>query len=420
MKRITFTLSTNRSGPVVRRTVSSLSKLLTRYGHECNLLIIDKTPGAETIQWLKGENSLFEAFVNVLELDAQAIYKIELEKADYLKEAEVELDRDSIQRTRVQMVLAIMHFRKDIEGTILWQLDDDMVFEYSTGEIPFPDVVEKVITFNNQFPDVDASSGTGFHTPPLPILLYLEKNLKDLIDGRPLPLKGLSTSPNYYHDLYPDLKFWETTPKIERSEKDVYYLLLQILSGDPMFRPIPDEFFEPEKPWHRGGNFILFNMDIALSLPHLALHYRGLISRRSDMIHARLLHDAGFKLSGIALGLYHYRERNQNPDFLKIKLEYLRDALGAIAVRFLEDEVAAFDRLIQHQLHIDRLIALAEKLNKNFNSSLTEDLIIVLGETKKELSIWETEELKSSLSMLRKRYDYLLDKFKKRRKLAQG
>jgi len=74
MKRITFTLSTNRSGPVVRRTVSSLANLLTRYGHECNLLIIDKTPGAETLQWLKEENSLFGAFINVLQLDAQAIW----------------------------------------------------------------------------------------------------------------------------------------------------------------------------------------------------------------------------------------------------------------------------------------------------------------------------------------------------------
>jgi hypothetical protein len=412
MTGITFTLTTNHFGPVVCRTITSLAGFLNRFNYRCNLLIIDKSPGSKVLGWLDGEKGLNDTFVKVLKLDYKDILGIEQGNLDYITNAEVDLERDSIQRSRVQMILAVMHYRKEIEGSILWQLDDDMVFEYQESECPFPDVVEKVLAFHKQHPEVDAATGTGFHTPPLPVLLYMEKNLKDLVTGRPLPLKGLSTSPSYYHDLYTDSEFPESLQVVERSHIEVDFLFRQILSGDPVFRPIPEAFFEPEKPWHRGGNFILFNLEAVLAMPHLAVHHRGLTSRRSDMIHARLLHEAGFKISGIPLGLFHFREQQQAPNFTKLKLEYLRDTLGAVAVRFLDKEETAFERLLQHREHIDRLSTLVTILKQIYRSALADELLITLEEIRHELSEWQEEELSISLVALKNKYYGFLKKFK--------
>ena len=411
MIKISFTLTTKHFGPVVRRTLSSLAVFIKRFNHKCNLLIIDKSPGAEVLKWLNTDRNLRESFTNVLQFDIEGICNAELRNLDYIIEAEVDLKTDSIQRSRIQMILAITHYRNEIEGSIIWQLDDDMVFEYQENERLFPDVVEKVIAFQGQHPDVDAATGTGFHTPPLPVLLYLEKNLKDLISGRPLPLKGLYTSPAYYHDLYVDSGLLEPTQFVKRSEIEVDHLFRQLLSGDPVFRPIPDVFFKPEKPWHRGGNFILFNIEAALAFPHLAVHHRGLTSRRSDMIHARLLFESGFKLSGIPLGLYHFREQHQAPNFTNLKFEYLRDALGAVAVRFIDNEETAFERLRQHREHIDRLTSLVKTLRQNYHSVLADELLLTLAEIQHELSEWEGKEISISLSALKNKYYSFLKKF---------
>jgi hypothetical protein len=409
---ITFTLTTKIFGPVVRKTITSLAQNIQRFNHSCNLLIIDKSKNAETLEWLNTKSNLLDIFTKVLQLNSQEIQEIEQQNSIYIRNAQVDLEQDSIQRSRVQLILAISHFRSEINGSIIWQLDDDMVFDYVENERPFPDIIGKVISFHLNNPEVDAATGTGFHTPPLPVLLYLEKNLKDLIAGKPLPKTGLSTSPSYYHDLYSDFDFTQKGPKVERTQTEFENLLQQILSGKPVFRPIPDAFFEPEKPWHRGGNFILFNLEAALALPHLAVHYKGLTSRRSDMIHARLLHEAGFVISGIPMSLYHFRDQSLLPDFTKLKLEYLRDALGAASVRFIDEEEAALKRLSQHKAHIDRLIGLVQPLVQNTGSTLTYELLKTLEEVRNELNSWHEDELTASFLHLKNNYYLFLTRFK--------
>ena len=202
MKEITFIVSTHFFGPVVQRALMSLSQNIKRFSHACNLLILDKSPGAAALNWLGKEDSIRGAFSKVFQLNTTAIHDLESENIEYLQNAEVEVEKDSIQRTRVQMLLAIRHFSEEIEDSILWQLDDDMVFDYHDSDIPFPDVIGKVLAFHHENPEVDAATGTGFHTPPLPVMLYLEKNLNDLFAGKPIPLQGISTAPEYYHALY--------------------------------------------------------------------------------------------------------------------------------------------------------------------------------------------------------------------------
>lgn len=410
-KEITFTISSNLHGPVVQRTLTSLSKNISQYGHICNLLILDKSPDSSITNWLGQEISVNRTFSKVLQMDITSIHGLEKDNIEYLQRASVKIDIDSIQRTRIQMLLAIRHFSNEIANSIIWQLDDDMVFEYQDEGMIFPDVIEKVLRFHNEYPTVDAATGTGFHTPPLPVLLYAEKNLKDLLSGKPLPDRGVSTSPFYYHDLYPELEIEEISQMVKWSRYEFENLFTLILSGDPLFRPIPDLFFEPEKSWHRGGNFIFFNLKAAIAMPHLAVHFRSLISRRSDMIHARLLHDAGFALARIPLGLHHFRDTHLTPDLPKLKLEYLRDALGAIAVRYLENEQSAFYRLADHIAHIHRLILLANDIKSSYQFPLLQDFLSTLNEILTELTTWKSEDLKASLIELKNNYNSLLNSF---------
>lgn len=412
MTPITFTLTTKTFGPVVKRTITSLAKNLQRFGYRCNLLIIDKSVNANTLEWLNQEIDVVHAFNKVFKLNNQQILQIENDSMVYIWNAEIDFEQDSIQRSRIQMNLAISYFRDEIKDDTIWQLDDDMVFDYTENKKNFPDVIGQVISFRKNNPTVDAATGTGFYTPPIPILLYLEKNLIDLITSKPIPSRGLSTSPNYYHDLYEDLEFPTTFAKVERTKEEFEYLLQQILTGNPVFRPIQDGFFLPEKPWHRGGNFIIFNLEAAVTFPHLSVHYRGLTSRRSDMIHARLLHEAGFKISGIPMSLFHFRDQNLLPDFTKLKLEYLRDALGAIAVRFLDKEEVAFKRLGEHKAHIDRIIALVKHINESIESLISVELLKTLHEIRNELELWNKDDLIILFTRLKTTYYSLISNFK--------
>lgn len=404
MNGLCFSIVTYQFTPAIRRALTSLSQNLRKNQHSCGLLLLDKSQGAEVLQWLEQERSIKNTFEQTYLLNIEAIHSLENQNREWLDAAGVDHSRDSIQRARIQMLLATRQFRHELEGSIIWQLDDDMVFEYPETGREFPDVVAEVIDFHKAHPDVDAATGTVFHAPPLPVFLYLEKNLGDLLKCRPIPESLAATGPGYYHDLYPDPPDNGDVQKVVRDAAETEDLFAEILAGNPVFRPIPEVLFTPEAPWHRGGNFIIFNMEVALAFPHLAVQFRGITSRRSDMIHARMLQDAGFRLKGIPVGLYHNRESMGKPDLSRLSQEYLRDTLGAVAVRSLDSLPAAMKRLEEHKAHVQRLREIASAFSHNFPCALALELMNALSSVQQELDKWGGEALSQVLSALKERY----------------
>lgn len=406
MRRIWFCIVSCGGWNEVEPTLRSLTENLQRYKHrDCGLMLLDKSSEGVILAGLNA-SGILNAFGEFVGLGWTEIEALERTYSEVMASADVDLSQDSIQRARIQLLLATKSRWEAVKDCILWQLDDDLLFQYDTpGMGAFPDVVGQMLSFHEANPQVAAATGTVFGVPPLPVLSYLGKNLQDLLGGRVKGELEPAHDPSFYHDLYPD----SAMPAIGQTLEDeaVEDNLRRILSGDSVFRPISNVAFAPAEPWHRGGNFILFEARAAIALPHLALRYRGWVARRSDMVHAQMLQAIGFRLEGISLSLWHCREK-LGLNLERIGSDYLRDVLGAVTVRYIQSPTAAWNRLFEHRQHVERLLNLTALTNREFCSPIGISLMTMLEGVDEELSQWAPGELDQHLRLFLERRALLI------------
>lgn len=394
---------TKNNFETAQKTVQSIFQLCKALGEgRVRLLVLDKSDESKLGFWLADYipgRYIYEA--------KDAIIRRDEENQDLYARIGYELERDSIQRARIQMMLALRQRQGEVEG-IIWQIDDDMLFveaEWDGSKVirkSGRDFFGEIRAYKREFPHVDAAIGKCTYAPPLPILLYFLHQLEDLLLGRghnPV----LSTDPERYHDLY--FKQWEPSSPIKIDRVLLSSQIEAALRGMPLTRPILSGSENPlaESPQPtllRGANFIIFNRKAAECIPHLAFQFDGLISRRGDMVHAWMLSQMGFQVREIQLSLFHNRDF-PSIDIELICTEYLRDALGAIAFRYLVEPPNAMLRYESHLGHLQAILALLGRLGELQLESI--DLLSKrLGRALARVETWKGQKLLANLEKFKK------------------
>lgn len=355
-------LVTKNNNATVQRTVGSAARVCRRFFHrDVHLLVLDKSKEAGLERWLMEHwpnKLIYQGRAEVLERDRGygALYA----------EAGHDLEHDSVQRARIQLMLATKELGDRIDG-ILWQIDDDMCFQeaawdgHQVAVRQERDYFSEVRDYAAAYPAVDAVIGRCTNAPPLPALLYMRHQLMDMATGR-ASTPVLSTDGQSYHDLY-DLDSRELIGKVLNGRPS-FVPIQYLMSGAALTRPIingPEDALALKPPVSilRGGNFIIFNRSVAEACIHPGFCFAGRIARRSDMAHLWLLRRIGFNIRPIEISLFHDRKYEAHTP-TRLVDEYLEDALGAMAIRSLESMDAAMLRLMAHETHLHDLVALLE------------------------------------------------------------
>lgn len=389
---------TNCNLSAVQRSVRSAALVCRKYGHrDVHLLILDKSPSRSLERWLARHwpNSfIYQGQQEVLARDHS-------NRAWYF-EAGHDLERDSVQRARIQLMLATMELGKQLNG-ILWQIDDDMCFQeagWDGDRVTIGnarDYFSEVRAFAMRHPGVHAAIGRCTNAPPLPALLYMRHQLMDLALGH-VPAPVLSTDGQAYHDLYSMESRAEVAEVLACRPSAIP--LKQLMTGEALTRPIvsgPEESMAlgPRGSILRGGNFIIFERKVAEAFIHPGFRFGGRIARRSDMAHLWMLQRCGFDIRPVQISLFHDRRYEEaNPS--RLVGDYLDDVLGAVAIRSLESMNAAQERLRAHEEHMQDLVAMLEHLR-------AQPLALAIAEGLAELRGWEAAGLGNVLAEYRNR-----------------
>ncbi|MDA7762099.1 hypothetical protein N8927_02765 [Crocinitomicaceae bacterium] len=336
--------------------------------------IIDKSPN----QNLSLISDSFDIPVYVIPLFE--ILTLEDKYEQLLKEANCSRKIDSIQRTRIQQQIVVLELYSVFKKSIIWQVDDDMLFAQSR----FKDRDHSVHYHNNYFSEltllnselkeVDCLIGPSTFAPPIPSLLYCKTQLSLLFHKQ---LTDEDYSLKEYHDYYSE--------RTERSgqrltifpEEDVVDLTRKIILGHPITAFATKTGSEKDhlapSRLLRGGNFIILNPEI-FTVPHLGyVENDGLPARRSDMIHAHLLSERGFDIRDTNhFSLIHNRNFNSTTIHDCVE-KYHTDMIGSLLVQYLFKSPSDFrKRLKFHKGHIKDIIGLIKDLhgNKHFRDEI--------------------------------------------------
>ncbi len=347
--------------------------------HRVHIHILDKTILQEVSDILVQKEWNFETTV----CNKREIRTLETKYKVLIRSIRLNIERDSILRTRIQQFLYINNNKNIFEQSIIWQLDDDMLFHglrVKDGKLSyfnknyFQQLIQLYLTKGHE---IDAIIGGSSLVPPIPSFLYCESQLKDIIhrqhhigthqqvleQGYHDFENRLQNQQQHYLDLYPNL---DAISKVEFILKGIPVSRIT-LTDIGHLNPRPSQL-------HRGGNFIIFNPNI-LDIPHIGIPLKnGKPARRSDMIHALLLRDLNFNIMDIPyFSLIH--QRNFETVHLDASLKkYREDAYGALFVKYLTSgKKAFFERLQFYQKHLYRIVALLnnEKLKGHFSKEAT-------------------------------------------------
>ncbi len=402
-KKIWVCLATKNNEVVAKQTIEAIFELSELHQDDAiGLMVLDKSDSSTLKPWMN-ENYPDK---HILYQNRDQILSRDQTNSSLYQDLNYDLRQDSVQRARIQLLLASKDFWHEFRGGIIWQIDDDILLKEAVLEdsVLSPKLgrnfFQEARDYHRQHPNVDAAIGNYTNTPPLPILLYAEKQLGDLLkDQREASVtKEYFGETDNYHDLYPNKEFVSIPSKPGLHFLDQFSALMQ---GKAVTRPLLSQDHlgknaNPQRTLLRGGNFIIFNPIAALRFPHFSLQYDGLIGRRSDMIHAWMLSQKGFVIRGIDISLFHNRSF-PSLDFEKIANEYLSDALGAIAFRFLNSVDQSKQRFTQHKNHLKRLKKLSRQLVEQYPSGLTKDFSLMVGRTQQRLESWDWNTLKEAL-----------------------
>jgi hypothetical protein len=216
-----------------------------------------------------------------------------------------------------------------------------------------------------------------------------------------------------YHDYYMN-NDKKTYPLFLSNSKDEDAIVRDILIGKPVTRVSVAKKTNQkaqllDSKLLRGGNFIVFNLDV-FNIPHLGFSEKNNTpARRSDMIHAHLLSELGFEIRDTnQISLVHNRTFTE-ANIEKCSKKYFSDMIGALLIQYLYKGEKAFEeRLVFHQNHIKNIITLLSDSNhvemKNFEHEIKtlEQLDFQINSFEKSYFINEFEkfrELKNQLKL---------------------
>lgn len=419
-KPLWICLVTKNNPKGLSQTLYSICKQIQLYQEKnIRLLLIDKSEQSSLPSWIRQNETSFQ---KILFYDQVKLISLE-ENYQYLyQKVNCNLSCDSIQRTRIQLMMAILENQDIFNDTIIWQIDDDHSFETLTlknnqlERSTQRNFFYEARQFHRQHPHIDAAIGKCSFAPPIPRLLYIRKQLNDILNQHTSTIT--SAQENFeqdinYHDLYSSDE--EQTCILPIPEHMNYNELIHnLIQGVPITRPVvPGKECPlsktPEKNYLRGGNFIIFNLEIVLAFPHIAFGYQGFISRRSDMIHAWMLGQMGYHITDIDISLIHDRSFSEI-DFYSIQQDYISDLLGAAVFRFLLNGSSAAEKRIQaHIQHLEDLFVALKGLKQKRYHPLLEELQQHVSFLKEEISSWNQNNLREEMQQFKIFIHSLLD-----------
>ncbi|AMC11921.1 hypothetical protein Lupro_11875 [Lutibacter profundi] len=321
--------------------------------------------------------SKLESFpLNTKVIDLVGIQQLEKKHFNLFQKANCSTNIDSIQRARIQQQIYIIQNFETFKKSIIWQVDDDMLF----GRSEFKDnkhivsystnYFSKIVELYHQNNNVDAIISPSTYVPPIPSLLYCESQLNTFFNGKYTPKNSIIQSE--YHDYYNQNNYDNNYSIFLSNTERKTTIVKNILVG----KPITKISFEnnlssvpnfTKSNLLRGGNFIVFNPEI-FHIPHLGFSESNNIpARRSDMIHSHLLTEIGFQIKDVSyFSLVHNRTLS-NASIESSCEKYFSDMIGALLVSYLyKGETEFKNRLKFYQKHIKSILNL---LHQNINEN---------------------------------------------------
>lgn len=378
-KKIWFCFVTKDNRYIASKLVESIENQIKKFKtSEVNLLLIDKSTLHKKLSFN------MKLFQKVIYCNLEDISRLEEKYKATYQSLNYDLNRDSIQRARLQLYIAFKEFESEFKDAIVWQLDDDMLLGEtvcSKEGVIFcskRDYCQIIRDYHKLYPAIDAAIGYCSYVPPLPSLLYLAKQLEEFVGSREQDHYGFPYKDWGYHDLYDS-----DNNSVRIHYQDHYKTTLDdIFLGKPSHpilsvgeKPL---LTKPKVSLLRGGNFIVFNSQILTALPHIAFSFEGVISRRSDMLHAWMLRQLGFNIFSIDLSIIHNRSFGRVNFSNKIKA-YFEDLLGAVAFRYItQSPDKAYKRFQYHKKHLLYLKELLLTVSNRYSSKHIKEFITAL------------------------------------------
>ena len=322
------------------------------------------------------ESKLERLPLNIKVINLFEIQELEKKYSIFFSKANCSTRIDSIQRARIQQQFFIIENFETFKDSIIWQVDDDMLFgrselrnnkhtvNYSTNYF------SEIVNLYHQNENIDAIISPSTYAPPIPSLLYCESQLNVFFKGEYLPKNTKVQSE--YHDYYNQNNSDKNYSIFLSNTDNRISIVKNILIGKPITKislnnnisSVPE--FTRSKLL-RGGNFIVFNPEI-FHIPHLGFSESNNIpARRSDMIHSHLLTEVGFQIRDVSFfSLVHNRTFSYS-SIENSSEKYFSDMIGALLVSYLyKGETEFTNRLLFYQKHIKNILELLyENINKN-------------------------------------------------------
>ena len=411
MKKIWFCFVTKNNKSTASQLIESIENQILKFkSAKINLLVLDKT---ETSTPLSIKRELFQ---KIIYYNLEELNTLEKKYNFVYLDVNYDLEKDSIQRARLQLYIASLEYKHEFQNAIIWQLDDDMLLgetvSSSNGlEFKFDRNYCQIIRdYNKLHPQIDAAVGFCSFVPPLPQFLYLRKQLEEFLSKKEIINFGFQHENWGYHDLYNTKKKHYKYYKVRNNSAEL--LLDDIFKGKPSHPILTLKETPLSKKTKvnllRGGNFIVFNSELLTTIPHIAFSFQNFISRRSDMLHSWMLTQQGFNVSSIDLSLIHNRNFKEI-SFPKMVKAYFEDLLGAIAIRYIiQSPEKALERFQQHKVHLLNLQQLSVKLTQHYKNQDLQDFKIILEKALSKLDSFSWKELESEIKILKtKVFSYL-------------
>lgn len=359
------------------KTVSSLGK---NKNYVLTIIIFDKTLN----QNIQNELDNFDLITKVINLFQ--IQELEEKHFEFLNIANCSTKIDSIQRARIQQQIYIIENFEKFKNSIIWQVDDDMLFgrsefksnkhivNYSTNYF------SEIVDLYHQNKNIDAIISPSTYVPPIPSLLYCKSQLNAFFDGEYTPRNTIIQSE--YHDYYNQSNSENNYSIFLSNNEDKNSIVKNILVGKPITKisfenNISNVASFSKSNLLRGGNFIVFNPEI-FHTPHLGFsESNGIPARRSDMIHSHLLSEIGFQIRDVSYFSLVHNRTFSNASIESSSEKYFSDMIGALLISYLYKGEIEFEKRFQfYQKHIKSILELLyQNINKNDFKNKIERLI---------------------------------------------
>ena len=329
----------------------------------------------------------------------------------FIKDANCSLIADSIQRGRIQQQIYIIENYLQFQNTIIWQVDDDMLFNsctiennqlYLKNNIDYFGILVDLYLNNER--KIDAIIAKSNYTPPIPALLYTLNQLTDILLNKYVQAEVIENE-NYHDYYFSSAEQGNYNIKLHEGES-TSLLIKRILNGQPVTRPVLHKLnsdIKLEPCFLRGGNFIVFNTAMFLNVPHLGFVFNdNEPARRSDMLHASLSLDMGYTIvENQELVLVHNRSFEEY-SFEKNIANYYNDIIGSLVLIKLHKGIHEVnERISFHKMHINNIINLFDKFNLVEEHKIEYELLLKI---KQQIESLTWEHLQPKYELFKKKY----------------